>query len=135
MGRSRVKLLLDTHIWLWSLIEPKRLPKRIARELRSAKSQLWLSPISVWEAHLLIEAGRLRVEGDPKRWLTQSLEASSLTEARLTHEVALASREIVLEHHDPADRFLAATAQIYDLVLATADERLLAGSGFRSLGE
>ena len=54
-------------------------------------------------------------------------------EAPLNHEVALASRAITVGHEDPADRFLAATAAIYDLVLATADARLLAGKGFRTL--
>ena len=54
-------------------------------------------------------------------------------EAPLNHEVALNSRNIKVAHEDPADRFLAATAAVYDLVLATADERLLAGKGFRTL--
>ncbi len=130
-----MKLLLDTHIWIWSLLDPKRLPKRIARELRSSKSELWLSPVSVWEAHLLIEAGRLRIHEEPHRWLSKAISAAPLSEARLTYDVALASRTIILEHQDPADRFLAATAKVYDLVLATADERLLQGRGFRTLGE
>lgn len=130
-----MKLLLDTHIWLWSLLEPQRLPKRVACELRSAKSELWLSPVSVWEAHLLIEAGRLRVKEEPRRWVAKALQSAPLAEARLTYDVALESRAIGLAHQDPADRFLAATAKVYDLVLATADERLLAGHGFRSLGD
>lgn len=51
-------------------------------------------------------------------------------DAPLTREIALRSREVGLAHNDPADRFLAATAAVYDLVLMTAD-RLLQGSGYR----
>lgn len=69
--------------------------------------------------------------GHPR--LAAALMEAPLHEAPLNHEVALASRTIKLEHEDPADRFLAATATIYDLALATADARLLAGKGFRTL--
>jgi PIN domain nuclease of toxin-antitoxin system len=47
--------------------------------------------------------------------------------------VALRSRRVRVEHEDPADRFLAATAEVYELTLVTADERLLRGKGFRTL--
>ena len=51
-------------------------------------------------------------------------------EAPITHEIARATRRVELSHEDPADRFLAATAQVLDLSLVTADERLLAGRGY-----
>ena len=54
-----MKLLLDTHIWLWTLLEPERLPPELADHLRDAGHELWLSPISVWEAILLAEKGRV----------------------------------------------------------------------------
>jgi len=44
-----LKLLLDTHIWLWSLGEPLRLGRRVRRELLDQNNELWLSPISAWE--------------------------------------------------------------------------------------
>jgi PIN domain nuclease of toxin-antitoxin system len=56
-----------------------------------------------------------------------------MRDAPLGREVALRSRSIVVAHEDPADRFLAATADVYDLTLVTADERLLRGQGFRTL--
>jgi PIN domain nuclease of toxin-antitoxin system len=51
----------------------------------------------------------------------------------LNREVAVRSRSVRVEHDDPADRFLAATAQVDELTLVTADERLLRGKGFRTL--
>jgi PIN domain nuclease of toxin-antitoxin system len=54
-------------------------------------------------------------------------------DAPLSREVAIRSRTVRLEHEDPADRFLAATADVYGLTLVTADERVLRGRGFRTL--
>ena len=120
-----MRLLLDTHIWIWSLVAPDRLSARIARELANPANDLWLSPISVWETALLLERGRIVVDEDPAAWIEQMLRATPAREAPLTHEVAIRSRRIQLPHPDPADRFLAATAQVHNLTLVTADERLL----------
>jgi PIN domain nuclease of toxin-antitoxin system len=118
-----LKLLLDTHIWLWSLSEPARLGRRVQRELRNRENELWLSPISTWEALLLNAKGRIRLHGDLEGWLDRA--TAYLREAPLTHEIVLAAQGLLLSHADPADRFLAATAQVLDLTLVTADERLL----------
>ncbi len=61
------------------------------------------------------------------------LTAGPFREASLTHAVAQQSRRLSLEHSDPADRFVAATAVVYDLTLVTADARLLRGKGYRTL--
>ena len=126
-----MRLLLDTHIWLWSLLEPERLGAPTARRLDREDSELWLSPISVWEAHLLAERGRLELDRAPAAWLEDALRRVPMRDAPLTREIALRSRDVGLAHDDPADRFLAATAAVYDLVLMTADDRLLQGSGYR----
>jgi PIN domain nuclease of toxin-antitoxin system len=118
-----LKLLLDTHIWLWSLREPERLSPRVRAALTDASNELWLSPVSAWEALLLNAKGRIRLEQDFPRWFADA--AANLREAPLTHEIALATRDLPLAHGDPADRFLAATAKVLGLTLVTADERLL----------
>ena len=62
LGRAgSVKLLLDTHIWLWALLEPERLTAPVSDALQSPENELWLSPISVWEATMLAERGRVVV--------------------------------------------------------------------------
>ncbi|MEO8055090.1 MAG: type II toxin-antitoxin system VapC family toxin [Acidobacteriota bacterium] len=121
-----MKLLLDTHIWIWSLLSPQKLGRRVARELESSRNERWLSPISLWEAQILFEKGRLRKPQDLVRWIEEALETTEFHDAPLTRAVALESRRIALSTEDPADRFLAATAKVYDLTLVTADERLLA---------
>ena len=129
-----MKLLLDTHVWLWSHVAPQRLSTRAAAALASARNELWLSPISIWEFLLLAERGRVQVQTGltPESWVREALTRAPLHDAPMTRDVALRSRVVRLDHEDPADRFLAATAAEYDLVLVTADEQLLAGRGFRT---
>jgi PIN domain nuclease of toxin-antitoxin system len=135
MESAQVNLLLDTHIWLWSHVEPGRLTKRVAAALSDDRSQLWLSPITVWEFLLLVERGRIRVRGGETAadWVKAALSRVPMQDAPLTREVAVRSRSVRMDHEDPADRFLAATAEVYELTLVTGDERLLRGKGYRTL--
>jgi len=118
-----LKLLLDTHIWLWSLQQPNRLGKRVLQELKNPENEFWLSPINTWEALTLQAKGRIELPADISAWVAEA--TASFREAPLTHEIALAARKLPLSHNDPADRFLAATAQILHLTLVTADVKLL----------
>lgn len=120
-----MKLLLDTHIWLWSLLTPERLAPRVARRLEDDTNELWLSAISPWELVMLVERRRVALETPVDVWVAESLRRAPLREAPITHEIALASREIELPHRDPADRLIAATARVLGLTLVTADERIL----------
>jgi PIN domain nuclease of toxin-antitoxin system len=118
-----LKLLLDTHIWLWSLHEPGKLGKTVLHELKDSQNENWLSPISTWEALTLNAKGRIQLPADLSEWVRRA--TSPLREAPLTHEIALLARRLVLPHNDPADHFLAATAQLLKLTLVTADRNLL----------
>ncbi|MXW56235.1 MAG: type II toxin-antitoxin system VapC family toxin [Gemmatimonadales bacterium] len=120
-----MKLLLDTHIWLWSLLDPNRLSRRARREMTEPANTLALSPVSVWEALVLAEKGRVRLQPDPWSWIRTAQTVRPMTEIPLTFEVAFGSRSIRLGHGDPADRFIAATAMVHDLTLVTADASLL----------
>lgn len=118
-----MRLLLDTHIWLWSALDPQKLGHRVQRELLEQSHELWLSPISVWEATTLSRKGRLNIPGDRDMWLRRAI--APFREATLTHEIVLATSALSLEHLDPADLFLAATAKVLGLTLVTADQKLL----------
>ena len=128
-----MKLLLDTHIWLWSIADPSHLTQRIKRELEDTENEIWLSPISTWEIALLARKGRITLNDEPEAWIRKALGMVSFKEAVLNHEVALQSTYVDLPHSDPADRFLAASAMIYDLTLVTADKHLFSSREFLSL--
>ena len=128
-----MKLLLDTHIWLWSLLEPENLTKRVVRALKSTRNELWLSPISTWEFLILVEKGRVILELEAHAWLADATKRAPMREAPITHEIARESRPVNLPHQDPPDRFLAATAKVLDLTLVTADKRLARSREFSVL--
>lgn len=119
-----MKLLLDTHIWIWSQVAPEKLSARVRRALENNANEVWLSPVSIWELILLVEKGRITLAGNVGEWIMEA--AAPLKEAPLTAEIALETKCFRLPHPDPADRFLAATARILGLTLVTADARILA---------
>ena len=119
-------LLLDTHIWLWSHLEPHRISARARDAVTDPANVLGLSPVSIWETLLLAERGRVDLAPDAWSWIRTALANRAIREFPLTHEVALCSRRVRLPHDDPADRFIAATAMVHGLTLVTADRTLLA---------
>jgi PIN domain nuclease of toxin-antitoxin system len=123
-GSQRVKLLLDTHIWLWSFLEPERLSQEVFQELENSRNELWISPISLWETVVLAEKGLIILQPDPETWIRTALCKAPMKEAPINAEVALLSRKIRLSHLDPADRFIAATASVFGLTLVTEDRKL-----------
>ena len=125
-----MNFLLDTHIWLWSQLEPKKLGRRVTAELSNTANELWISPVSIWEALTLMQKGRVRVE-NPHGWAKRYTE--QLREAPLTSEIVMAGLALDLPHADPTDRFLAATAKVLGLTLVTADRNLLDCSGITTL--
>ncbi len=128
-----MRLLLDTHIWLWSRLEPARLGKRLSRALEDEANELWLSPLSVWEVLLLARRGKISLAPTAESWVAAALRKVPMREAPLTCEVVLAMEQVHLPHRDSVDQFLAATARLWDLTLVTADARLLQGKGFSAL--
>jgi PIN domain nuclease of toxin-antitoxin system len=128
-----MKLLLDTHIWLWSIGDPARLTRRVQSVLSEKGNELWLSPVSIWEVSLLAAKGRIDLDEEVTAWVNRALAAAPLREAPLTHEIALETAKFRLPHRDPADYFIGATARVLDLTLVTADKRLIEARQFEVL--
>jgi PIN domain nuclease of toxin-antitoxin system len=128
-----MRLLLDTHIWVWSYMEPQRLTSDVARELIDPKHERYLSPVSVWELMLLLEKNKIKLDEEFEEWFTKSIAHLDLLEAPVQWQVAYEFRSVRLGHKDPADRLLVATAKVHDMTLVTADERLMNVPGLNVL--
>ena len=128
-----MNLLLDTHIWLWALLDPERLPRKAAAAIADQGNRCWISALSIWEALLLAERRRIEIDRDGESWLREALAAWPLEIAPVTTEVAFASRHLDTDHGDPVDRFLLATASVFDLTLVTADHAISRVPGVRVL--
>jgi PIN domain nuclease of toxin-antitoxin system len=128
-----VRLLLDTHIWIWYYTAPEKLTSEVARELANPANDRFLSPVSIWETIILLDQRRVGLRQDFGEWFKRSVADLELNEAPLDWEVARELRFTLLSHRDPADRFLVATAKVYDLTLVTADESLMSVQGLSVL--
>ena len=128
-----MRFLLDTHIWLWSSREPDKLSSQVYQALSDPGNGRFLSPISIWEVLLLIEKKKLEMHEDFRKWHARTVEDLALEEAAVTSKAVHEMRSILPHQRDPADRFLAATAITYDLVLVTADQKLMAVPGLKVL--
>ena len=118
-----MRLLLDTHIWIWSLSGVGNLSRSVHLQISDPDNELWLSPLSLWEAILLQRKDKIELPSKSPEWLAQA--AATLKEAPLTLEIVAAAHRLPFDHRDPVDRFLAATAGVLGLTLVTADRRLL----------
>ena len=129
-----MKLLLDTHIWLWSFSEPHRLTSEVHQAISDPRNERFLSPLSIWEAIILLEKKRIEIKRDFGEWFEQTRTELELQEAPVDWKVVHEMRFMMLGYKDPGDRFLAATARAYDLTLVTADKQLQRIPGLKTLG-
>lgn len=129
-----MRLLLDTHVWIWRLLAPERLSDAAEDALAGRASALYLSPISTWETLVLARTGRLSLEPSPTEWVLEALRRSALTALPVSHSIALRSEQLDgFTSADPADRFLVATALEHGLTLVTADEAMRSFSELETL--
>lgn len=125
-----MKLLLDTHIWLWFRTDTPRLTRAVSRALGNQENELWLSPISTWEVLMLNSKGRIKLSGDAGVWIQRAIEG--INEAVLTHEIVSVAGNLLVQR-DPSDCMIAATAIVNDMTLLTADDKLLQLPGLKTL--
>ncbi len=116
-----MKLLLDTHTFIWWDSEPSRLSPRILILLQDQANIVMLSVASVWEMQIKVLLGKLRLSLP----LAETIQSQQLTNnvqvlpVELPHVLAL--EKLPLHHKDPFDRLLIAQANIEDATLLSAD--------------
>lgn len=112
-----MRLLLDTHVLLWSLLDHACMPQRFRQALADPQAQIYVSAVSVWEATIKRRLGKLDV---PAGFFASALAAGCIA-LPITWIHTLATYDLPLHHHDPFDRLLIAQARSEGLVLVTAD--------------
>lgn len=129
-----MKLLLDTHIWIWSQEAVDRLGVEARKRLSDLRQPSFVSSISSLEIARLIGRGLLSFQQTFPRWRDESLRALDAATLDVTHEIAWEAYNLPgVFHADPADRILVATARLHDLVLVTADDLILKYRQVKSL--
>ena len=114
------RLLLDTHVLLWSLAEPARLRDRARDAIEDPDNDVFVSAITAWEISVKRAKGRMVAPAD----LAGIVDEKGFTHLPLTFHHAEQAGRLPMHHRDPFDRFLVAQAQGEGLVLVTRDARL-----------
>ncbi|PCE22869.1 twitching motility protein PilT [Paraburkholderia acidicola] len=115
-----MRLLLDTHVFLWSVSDDRKLTKA-ARKLILDADEVFISSASIWEASIKAGLGKLHVDVNQ---LVSEIEASGFSELPVRAVHAAMVRDLPDIHRDPFDRLLVAQALSEPLRLVTADGHL-----------
>lgn len=119
-----MKLLLDTHVLVWWLLDDPALSKRAAAALRSPASEVFVSSASAWEIATKYRLGRIPQAEPLVHGFRRLIEAERWIPISVTVEHALAAGTLKADHSDPFDRMLAAQARLEGLKLVTGDRAL-----------
>lgn len=122
-------VLLDTHVWLWSVEgDARRVGRRTRHMLSRAESQdaIRVSPVTLFELAALHTLGRLRLTRPPEQWIRAALDAARVRIAELSPAIAIQAGAIPRDAlADPLDRLLVATARQLEATFITGDRRIL----------
>lgn len=121
-------IILDTCVLIFDSLTPERLSKKAKETLNAEENRtnLCCSDISLWEIAMLINKGRLQPGTDCLTYLQLVLDARQITVLPITPRIAYLSTSMPgINHHDPADRIIAATVKEHRSALVTADQKLL----------
>jgi PIN domain nuclease of toxin-antitoxin system len=121
-----VKLLLDTHVWLWWNTEPEKLAQRTHRQIKNARNEVFLSSASVWEMAVKKRLGKLPLPEPVVAYVARRLGTDDIKAIAVTYEHAAAVETLELLHRDPFDRLLIVQARHEGMRLLTADDQVLA---------
>jgi PIN domain nuclease of toxin-antitoxin system len=116
-----VRLLLDTHVFLWYITADPKLPASFRASSQNPANEVYLSVASVWEAVIKYHLGKLPLPAPPADFLPQERDAHGIAslpidEGAMSHLASLPSL-----HRDPFDRLLVAQALQHGLTLVTVD--------------
>ncbi len=119
-----MKLLLDTHVWLWLQTAPERVQPATLGKLEDTRNELLLSAASSWEIAIKYALGRLPLPVEPRDYVESRMAKSGTRGMPVEHRHALQVARLPAHHSDPFDRILVAQAQLEKAVLVSADAQL-----------
>lgn len=117
-------VLLDTHVLLWTLAAPERLPQAIVAQLESPETTVYFSAASIWEVAIKATLGKIDFPYSPEA-IAQAAGDTGFVELPVRAAHAAMVARLPLHHRDPFDRLLIAQAQLLPARLITADAALL----------
>lgn len=121
-----MRLLLDTHVFLWYVTADSKLPATFLAAIRDPANEVYLSVASVWEAVIKHGLGKLPLPGPPADYLPQQRDAHGIAPLPIDEGVMPHLAALPPLHRDPFDRLLVAQALQHGMTLATVDADVIA---------
>ena len=116
-----MRYLLDTGIWLWSVLEMERISEKARSVFADLGNDIFLSAASSLEIAIKSAAGKLQLPEPPGSYVPRRMADQGLRPLPVSHQHALAGFALPPHHRDPFDRLLIAQANLEDMILITAD--------------
>lgn len=121
-----MKILLDTHCWLWWLSEPQKLTSSMQQAIANPENELFLSVASIWEIAIKVAMGKLTIPQPLPKLVTEQLSIDGIKTLDIRTIHALKIEELPTHHKDPFDRILIAQAICENLTIITRDLKFAA---------
>ena len=121
-----MRILLDTHIFLWFISGDSQLPADVRDAIRYPASEVYLSAISVWEAIVKYHLGKLSLPEHPETYLPKQRDLHQIASLALDESSVMQLAKLPPLHRDPFDRMLICQALQNGLTIATVDSEVRA---------
>jgi len=128
-----MKLLLDTHIFLWLIDDNKRLSEQYRQAIQDPRNEKYLSVVSVWECAIKYKIGKLDFPSFPETYLPGERRKHLIKTLTIDEDSITPLVKLPLLHKDPFDRLIIAQALQHDLIIMTEDKLILAYPNLRFL--
>jgi len=117
-----MKLLLDTHAFLWYISNDPRLPHHACDAIRDKSNEVYLSVVSVWEILVKYQIGKLPLPAPADEFIEASRNEHRIQDLPLNRQAVSHLLSLPMHHRDPFDRMLICQALKDDLTIVTVDE-------------
>lgn len=116
-----MRILLDTHIFLWFINGDTKLPVNVRDAIRDPDNEVYLSSVSVWEAIVKYQLGKLPLPETPEIYLPRQRDRHQIASLALDESSVAQLAKLPFLHRDPFDRILICQALHHNLTIATVD--------------
>lgn len=120
-----MNILLDTHIFLWFITKNKQLSDRCIDAISNQDNEIYLSVVSVWEATIKYQLGKLSLPESPEIYLPQQRERHLISSLSIAETTITQLAKLPPLHNDPFDRLLLGQSLEHDLIIMTEDKAIL----------
>ncbi|MBP0027678.1 type II toxin-antitoxin system VapC family toxin [Roseofilum sp. Guam] len=120
-----MNILLDTHVFLWFITNNKRLADKYYDAISNQDNEIYLSVVSVWEATIKYQLGKLPLPESPEIYLPQQREKHLISSLSIAETTITQLAKLPPLHKDPFDRLLLCQSLEHDLIIMTEDQAIL----------